>query len=386
MANDHLDYVTDYVASAQSILQSGKLLKTFINSEPAKREYAVSQLERAAQRHLAGGENYRNFMFAQAGAAPIAELGERSAEDVLATIMADLNASNLLMACGQNIGEVGGQKDPHLLDLALFAMDRSVKTVEVALPGPLTSPLQPGRLGFAGAPAPKQAPSADLPTAIANYQTRADGAIDALVADAKEAVMAIINALSKLKPDQVADALDSLGAAIAELPRVGRLFRQGLEILKQALDSLTRLLGKDLMGAVKDYVSKIWDKLKDGKYLESPIVWAFGGDGLKDEVGLALKNSALQIAKLDEGSAALAELSASFKEKMGLLSGVSAAVSLAGTLLFLVPGVGTQLTIVAGSIYVIVLAGIVLIGRDYTDSGPFKQVRGIRELTRDVVK
>ena len=123
-----------------------------------------------------------------------------------------------------------------------------------------------------------------------------------------------------------------------------------------------------------------------GAYLAAPILWAFGADGLKEEIDVALKDARLEIARLDEGSAALAELSVTFKEKMGLLAGVSKAVSLAGTILFLVPGVGTQLTMVAGSIYAIVLAGVVLVGRDYTDSGPFKQVTGIRDITRDLVK
>ncbi len=289
------------------------------------------------------------------------------------------------MAAGQSTGEIGPQKDRKLLDETLLKLGNSTRIVERSLPGLIGTGSQPGRFGFAGqAPAPK-IQSADLPAAIESFKKTSEDALTALIEGAKDAVMSIVEALSKIDIGKVTEALAKIGGGIAGLPRIGRLFKQGVELLSSAIDSLTRLFGNDLIGKVKEQVAKIWEDLKGGKYVAGPIAWAFGIDAAREEIAQILKSESLKQTALDEASNAFTQLGVAFKENMGLLQGIAGAVAVAGALLFWIPGLGPNLTLVAASIYLVILGAVVLIGRDYTDSGPLQRVRGIREVARGCI-
>lgn len=385
MTDGHVGFTSDYLSSTQAVLQSGKLLRSLRDADPATREYAVTQLERAAQRHQNNGADFRSFMFTEtAGRAADQNITERAGEDVLATIMTDLNIASMLMASGQSIGELGPQTDAELLDETLSAVGNSVRIVEGSLPGPLDR-ASPGRFGFSEGPAESVAPSPDLPTAIQNFRTSSEASLKVLIEGAKDAVMTIIRALTKLDINKVMEALGQIGSAI-ELPRVGRLFREGVDLLKSVLENLKNWLGKDLVEKVKEQVEKIWDKLKEGEYVASAIEWAFGVDTAREDIARILESNGLKQSALDEGSLAFTQLGVAFKENMGLLQGIAGAVTVAGALLFLIPGMGPQLTLAAASIYVLILGAVVLIGRDYADSGPLQRVRGVREIARGCIQ
>lgn len=387
MGDGHMTYTSDYLSSTQSVLHAGNLLRDLLDADEATREYAVTQLERAAQRHQTGGAGYRGFMFSEIETTKAAgkRIGNRATEDVLATIMADLNMSSMLMAAGQSTGEVGPQKNRQLLDEALLKLGNSTRIVERSLPGLLSSGSQPGRFGFVGEVPASRVQSADLPAAIENFRKNSEDTLSALIEGAKDAVMSIIEALSKIDAGKVTQALAQIGSGIADLPKIGRLFRQGVELLSGAIDSLTRLLGKDLINKVKEQVAKVWENLKDGKYVAAPIAWAFGVDAAREDIARILKSDGLKQTALDEASNALTQLGLGFRENMGLLQSIAGAVAVAGTLLFLIPGLGPNLTLVAASIYGVILGAVVLIGRDYTDSGPLQRVRGVREIAQGCV-
>lgn len=384
MTNGHVSFTSDYLSSTQAVLQSGKLLRTLKDADPATRDYAVTQLERAAQRHQNKGTDFRSFMFSETtNELADTNIKERATEDVLATIMTDLNIASMLMASGQSVGELGPQKDVQFLDETLLAVDNSARIVEGSLPGPMDRTV-PGRFGFSEPAPAKPSPSVDLPAAIENFKTSSEASLKGLIDGAKDAVMTIITALTKLDANKVMEALGQIGGAI-DLPKVGRLFRQGVDLLKSVLENLKNWLGKELVGKVQEQVEKIWDNLKQGQYVSTAIEWAFGVDTAREEIARVLESSALKQSALDDGSLALNQLSVAFKENMGLLQGIAGAVTLAGAVLFLVPGMGPQLTLAAAAIYVLILGTIVLIGRDYTDSGPFERVRGVRQIARDCI-
>jgi hypothetical protein len=371
----------EYLFSTQSVLQAGTNLRDLLDGDQRQRKDAVTQLERAAQRHQTGGADYRGFMFSEIEktAAVDKGIGNRATGDVLASIMNDLNMSSMLMAAGQSVGEIGPQKDRKVLDETLLKLGNSTRTIERSMIG---GGSQPGRFGFAGeAPAPK-VKSVDLPAAIANFQKNSEAALTVLIEGARDAVMSIIEALANIDIVKVTEALGKIGGGISGLPRVGLLFRQGVELLSSALDSLSRFVGKDLIAKVKEQVAKIWEDLKEGKYVSQTVAWAFGVDAAREDIVQILKSEGLKESSLDEASNAFTQLGVAFKENMGLLQGIAGAVAIAGTLLLWVPGVGPQLTLVAASIYLLILGAVVLIGRDYTDSGPLQRVRGIREIAQ----
>lgn len=386
MTSNHVTRTSDYLLSTDSVLNAGKRLRQNLNADQARREFAVTQLERAAQQHGTGGASYQTFMFSELSAAPESDKAtrERVTEDVLATVMTDLQIANTLMAAGQTLGETGGRAEPHLLDEALLRLGNSTQIIERSLPSPLAEGATPGRFGFTEeAPGPETVKSADLPSAVESFRKRSDETLSALVEDAKGVVMSVIDALSKIDSDKVLAALSKLSVNTGELQKVGRLFRQGVEKLQGAIEALLRLLGDDLVASVKEQVEKIWNGLKDGKFVAAPLAWAFGVEAARNEVTQILQSAGLKQESLDEASNALAKLRTSFKENMSLLEGIASAVGLAGTLLFLVPGLGPNMALVAAGIYGVILAAVVLIGMDYTDSGVLlKRVDGVREIAK----
>ncbi|HTG17448.1 MAG TPA: hypothetical protein VK747_19520 [Blastocatellia bacterium] len=309
---------------------------------------------------------------------------ERVMEDVLAGVLTDLNVANVLMAAGQTLGEMGQKAGANVLDEALLRLENTTRIIEQSLPVPLSIGAEPGRFGFAEAAAELiVADSADLPSAIEGFRKRSNETLDDFVDQAKGVAVSIVAGLSKLDASKVLEALSGLGEKIEELPKVGRLFSQGIKKLQSAVDALMRLLGNDLLKKVKEQVGKIWNGFKDGKYVSAPLEWAFGIEGAKKEIEAALLSQGLNQQTLDEASNAVAKLRISFKENMGMLSGVVSAVSLAGTLLFIVPAIGQPLTLAAASIYVVILGAVVLIGMDYTDSGTvLKRIHGVGEIAK----
>jgi len=383
---DHVDWTSDYLNDTQSVLNAGRRLRRVLSKDHSTREYAVTQLERAAQQQKTGGEGYRAFMFSELDTAAEGDKQkrERVMEDVLAGVLTDLNVANVLMAAGQTLGEMGQKAGANVLDEALLRLENTTRIIEQSLPVPLSIGAEPGRFGFAEAAAELiVADSADLPSAIEGFRKRSNETLDDFVDQAKGVAVSIVAGLSKLDASKVLEALSGLGEKIEELPKVGRLFSQGIKKLQSAVDALMRLLGNDLLKKVKEQVGKIWNGFKDGKYVSAPLEWAFGIEGAKKEIEAALLSQGLNQQTLDEASNAVAKLRISFKENMGMLSGVVSAVSLAGTLLFIVPAIGQPLTLAAASIYVVILGAVVLIGMDYTDSGTvLKRIHGVGEIAK----
>jgi hypothetical protein len=386
----HVDRTSDYLNNTQSVLNAGRRLRLVLAKDHARREYAITQLERAAQQQETGGEGYRAFMFSELETAEEADKQkrERVTEDILAGVLTDLNVANVLMAAGQTLGETGQETGAKTLDEALLRLENTTRIIEQSLPIPLSSGVEPGRFGFTELATELEViKSADLPSAIESFRKRSNETLADFVDQSKEVVVSIVTGLSKLDASKVLGALSGLGEKIAELPRVGRLFNQGIDKLQSAIDALLRLLGSDLLKKVKAQVEKIWNDLKDGKYVSEPLEWAFGIEETRKEIEAVLLYQGLNEETLDEACKSVAELRIAFKETMGMLSGVVSAVSLAGTLLFMIPGIGQPLALTAASIYVVVLGTVVLIGMDYTDSGILlKRVRGVREIVKDLAR
>ncbi len=84
MGESHTTYTSNYLSSTQSVLDAGNLLSNLLDADQETREYAVTQLERAAQRHQTGGAGYRGFMFSEIETSAAADrtLAPRATEDV----------------------------------------------------------------------------------------------------------------------------------------------------------------------------------------------------------------------------------------------------------------------------------------------------------------
>lgn len=388
MAADHAAYAVDYLRNTESVLYAGRRLRNLIDAAPATREYAVTGLERAAQQHESGGADYRAFMFSELETASAEDkvMRERATEDALGSILADLQVANVLMAAGLAMGETGEKAEPRLLDDALLKLETTMRAVEQPLASPLTGGIQPGRFGFASlVTAPEVVESPDLPSAVETFKGRSEETLARLVNEAQGVATDAITALSKLDAAKVLEALSKLGDQVQEIGKIGRLVRHGVEKLQGAINALIGLLNSEALAGIKDQVEKMWNDVKEGKYVAQALEWVFGVKATRAYIAEILGSEDLKREALDEGTNDLDQLAITFEETMKMTQGIAAAVTLAGTVLSLTPLAGPELVLLAASAYVLILAAVVLIGMDYADSGRVLQsVRGVREIAASV--
>jgi hypothetical protein len=385
MVDTHAVRTSDYLLDVQSVLHAGQRLRQSLDAPASRREFAISQLERAATRQEAGGKAYQAFMFNQLDVTPeTAKVRrERVAEDALASIVTDLEVANVLLAAGRTLGEKGPVAEPVLLDEALAKLRTSASAVEEFLPEPLQDVAETGRFGFSETTsATIRQGSADLATAIAAFKSRAEETLTLLIEESEGVVVDVLKATGKLDPQKVLEALGMLGEAGAQLPKIGRLIRQGLRKLQGAINALVQLLGNDALTKIKEKLQEVWTDLQAGKQASGVLEWAYAVASTRARLTETLGAEDLDLVALDAGSEELQRLQAKFKEHAGLLRGALAAVTLLGTIVVWGGWVaGPPLALATAFALVLIVAAVVLIGMDYADSGSvLRRVRGVGEI------
>jgi hypothetical protein len=384
-AGNPTDY-SEFLDSTQSVLYAGQRLREALTEDPQTLEFTIAGLEKAAGRHSEGTHQYQAFRFAELESTEQPEQRERIAEDTVASVLADLQVANVLLSAGQTLGETGQTSSPAPLDDALLALESTSLTLERASLSPAGA--QPGRFGFAAAPAETAAPkpSPDLPSACASFSTASGDTLSLLVSESREVVTGLAKAVSDIDQDRLLKSLGVFSKQVEQLPKVGRLFGQGLAKLENAVNALIKLLGSETLEKIKDQVAKLWGDIKQGKYLDDAFRYLYQVDQTKQMVAKSLQAGDLQIQALDQRRQELAKLGVAFKESMSFASGIVAALSLAGSLLALAAATspalaGSPAVLILAGAFSLVLAYIVLNGMDYADTTSLlKRVKGVRGI------
>jgi hypothetical protein len=383
MSPDHVVHTSELLSSTESVLHAGRRLGRLADASPAKLQYAITRLEQAALLHDAGGTGYRAFMFSELEATPEEdkEKRERVTEDALVSILTDMQVANVLIAAGQTAGEMGERADPSHLNTALRSLENTAHAMERSLATPLAEGAEPGRFGFEETAAAEPIQSADVPAAKGTFQDRVGETIDMLVQESQSVATNIFDALSKIDQEKVVSALSKLGLQIQELPKVGRLIRLGIEKLEKAFDALISLLGSEVLAQAKDKVKETWKKVQEGEHVSQALEWVFAVKKTRARVKEVMGVEGLQIEPLDKASDDLAKLAIRFKESMKMARSMMSTVTAAGAFLALTPLAGPTLALLTASLYTVILAGVILIGMDYADTGRIlKRVRGVGEI------
>ncbi|MGH9937354.1 MAG: hypothetical protein ACREAM_13995, partial [Blastocatellia bacterium] len=141
MPTNHVINSSDYVLGAESVLTAGRRLQSALSTgaSPAKMEYVIAGLEQAAEMQNNGGAAYHNFMFSELTTTSETEKAtrERIMEDVLASVLTDLQVANVLMAAGQAVGELGAQPQPQRLGESLRRLENTSQVIAQSLASPL---------------------------------------------------------------------------------------------------------------------------------------------------------------------------------------------------------------------------------------------------------
>lgn len=388
MTENHAQYTSDYLLSAKSVQHAGEYLRAMVEEGEAEDiDFATEMLLQAYKRYDGSAEDYSRFMFDELAGTPPTEKAsrERIDGDVLASVLTDLQVANVLLAAGEVMGETGAKADPSVLEESLTSLEVTTKVLEKPLRSPLGKPVQPQRFMFEGVTpaAPVAVTSPDIASPEEGFKNGSAKALDALVAEAKGALMPAIDGLTKLKSADLLQALSNLGKSLQKLPTVGRFFRWAVELVAKAIAKMTSLLGHENIGEAQKKVGQVIEKVKKGQLVDESLRWAFGVGQTNAQIEQLLQSTQAGKEAIDAGAKDVGEVASKFGEKAALVKRmVNIVAPVSGILTLAVP----QASLYVAVAYVAFVGYVVLTGLDYADSGKIiNRVSGIGEIAQRVL-
>jgi hypothetical protein len=392
MATDQVASTNQYLSSTKSVLQAGRDLQKVLAAKKGLQDKnsALAKLTEAGAGHDLGSKGYRAFMFRETVSEGVPEQTHRIqvAENVFASTLNDLEVANVYLAAGQNIGETGEDPKPYLLDDALNRLQSTTEKLEGFFASAETQSAGIARYGFVEAP-PEMDSSSEKPSAIDAFSARADATLKLLVDQAGEVVTTLIDDIKrlvdKISPAKLLEALEGLGAPVAFPKLIGNFIQQGIEKIASAINALVEFLGSDAVTKVKDEVVKLWNDVTGGGLVVSLLNGIFATQKTKDNIAEVLKLEGLDNDKVNRATEELSGLALPYANDMAMAKRAIKAISLAATILLVIPIAGPKVALFAATSYGLVLALVVLVGTDYADSGRIlKRVRGVGEITNSL--
>lgn len=362
-----------YLTDTKSVVFAGRQLLEALDGDIETLNYAINELESAAQAQDSSGQNYRSFMFSEAETAaskPDIAKGY-TPEDVFANVLTDLQVGNVLLTAGQTLqGEAGDASQRAHLDDALSELENTSVTLESAL-APAGGGATSRRFNFSeDETEPVTIKSATPEAAKKTYGQHADETLDSLVKETYTVTLSVVEALKKLSPADVLSALQNLGGPIRTASTfVLKLINQGIEKIKGAIETLIRFVGNDAIIKVKEKIEEFWNNIDHEDLGESLVARVLGVADTKKHVKETLAAEGHTITVLDDGSNALGLLAASYKNNMAMAKKAVTAIGYASFIMAFTPVGAHNAALFAGFGYFTVLATVMLIGMDYADSG-----------------
>lgn len=384
MTKTHAASTGGYLLDTSAVLAAGRLVQNSLGEDLNTLNYAVTRLSQAATKQGSGAKSYRAFMFSEIKPAKKVrkKKNERIGEDVIASVLADFQVANVLVAAGHAVGEVEGNKRPEFLEAALNDLDLTGSVIGKSLSSPLAKGTTLQRFNFSGTTVKKKTyASANAEAAIKTFKKVSDETLEQLVTGVFEVSVSVFEALKKLSPDKVLEALNQLGGPVKTITGMAqRLIKQGLQKMKQALDDLTRLIGFDAIKTVRDKVEEIWKNREKG-IVNQLLSKLLGIETTRAGITTILSARKMDKTILDQSSNEVADLLSPYNEKIQIAKKIVSAISFGTSLLVFTPIAGQKIALFAASSYFIVLASVMLIAMDYADSGTILcWVRGVGEI------
>jgi len=275
---------------------------------------------------------------------------------------------NTLIAAGQALQEAGPGPGALALDTVISSLEATPDFgTEIA-----------AALNFSGEPTH----SANLQAASQTLHSRVDQTLHTLVSEAHTAGSQVVDKLAHLDGAKALEALAQLGGPLAKLPEAGELIKRGIAKLQKAIDALMNLLDNEGLQAIKEKLTTFWTKLTDGTLVDALLAWAFGGESIQAVLEKVTAMPNLAVIAVDSASDLLPPLGEGFKTKMSWARTLTRVIA-AGIGLLLIGGVvaAGPLAVFAAGAYLLILAAILLIGRDYAGKGGvFHQGKGVRAV------
>lgn len=292
-------------------------------------------------------------------------------EALLAAALSQLGVAGTMFAASEAVGE-HGPAEPSALDEPLRRLDATVALLA----------RQPAQ-GVAGVAAPP--PSASPADALAGLRRQLARTVEDLISRSTTVIGGSLTGIHDRGPAEVRKAWDMINAKLHLGEIGGKLARVGLRALRSALALLARVVPASWLDGIRASVDHLIENTDRRGPAKTIVGAAIGADRLTEPAVADL--STLDTAKLDRGTADLAELTAKYGKLMDLCGGIGTAIGLAAKLTGVLRLSVPQLGVVILAAHVLVIGGVVVLGRDHADAGldPGDAGRGLVRGVRTIV-
>jgi hypothetical protein len=301
--------------------------------------------------------------------------------DVVATSLAELSQSNVLLAASALL-EDGDQQGDGLEEAVLDLERMTDGLVDEAV-------RNGGQLGFAAERPASVGPEAG---SLEGFRTTVADALDAVVQHAARLASTIVGGAGNLPADQVSAAAGRIGTQLgAPGGTLKRLVAIGLEKLRSAVNSLMRLLGVERAAALRDWIADQWERVRTGELLAGPIGALLGVPATRTLADGIATSPALTEDRIEDASMRVAAVSAHYSESAGRLAGHAGVLTSTAKWGYLAakvfPPVGPWVTGAALAGYLALLGIGLLLAMDVADAGmDLGRVVGVRGIVSELAK
>jgi hypothetical protein len=363
----------DYSSRSQRLINAGHQLIQSLADETIDRSVAIQDIESAAEASTASELVLRYASASDdSGWSPAERI---SPEDALSGVLLDVQAANVLLSAGVALNEHGGGSESSFLHDSMADVESSQAIVIHNLE-------RHARREFAPASGIK---SSTLQAAKKTFSDNAEGVLKDIVDDAAGVVGDVLAKLRKFDGSKVAEGIQQLGESFQVIAAAGKLIKRGLDMLKNALDALSKLFGEKVLASAKGKVAEIWQQVQSGKYTRDVLTRIFDVKATQAHIAAILNQVELDIAVIDGATNDLPGLADRFKGNMKLFRSLMSAVALAGAIITFLQLAAPLIPIALAGVYISLVAATVLVGMDYSDSGHILRfVRGVGEIANGI--
>jgi hypothetical protein len=389
MMNDYWKTTVDLMECSKRTINAADILHTALAEGTSRDvESTCDVLARIAYDYANYTNRYERFSLVEMASMPPGEPSQQQlTSGLLVNILLDLEVANILLITSQVTGETTGPAVVESLDMAVYRLETLVDQVALPLTWTAEAPATLVHFTFEETPiVPLVHPTMNLAIAKANFRQQVDEILATLVAQTKNVLQAGWESIQKLDQKQIITAIGQIGEKSIGLPRPGKLVKQGLNLIIQALQKLIRLLGPESIELLQEEGSQLIAQLKNKTtLLDEFLIHAYRIDETKSYVINLLRETKTDIIHLYDGSRELVELHSRLAEQMTLINRIISTLNISkGMAEFVLPKATTM--IIFGVFYLVAMDYAVLTGMDFADSALlFNLVPGVISISEAIL-
>jgi hypothetical protein len=359
---------TDHAASsAEPVVLACRELRAALD-DPEAAARAAERLATEAEASIARLDALGASDGTGAGTPGLAPPSADDTEALLAAALGQLGVAGTLFAASEAVGE-HGPAESSALDEQLRRLDTTMTLLR-----------SPAAQGIAVA----AAPSATVPQALAALDRQLDRTVDDIVARSTKVIGGSLTGIHDRGPDAVRKAWDMANAKLQLEAIGGKLAKIGLRALRGALALLARIVPAAWLTGVRGGVDRLIASVDERGPGKAVVGTVLGADRLAAVA--KLDQSTLDMTRLDRGTGDLAELAAKYGRLMDLCGGIGTGIGLAAKFTVVLRLSIPQLGLLIMAAHLLVVAGVLVLGRDHIDPGAHTEEPGTSEDTRGLVR